>query len=72
VDVDRAKDLLGQAVRFEQPTKLEQRRGIRRRLPIQVNADEGTNGPTVVNGIFDPFVRQSESPRVSWRLFGLS
>ena len=56
VGVDRRKDSLGQAVRFKQPTKLEQRRGIRG-LAIEVNANEGTNGLTVVEAIFNAFVR---------------
>ena len=56
VGVDCRKDSLGQAVRFKQPTKLEQRRGIRG-LAIEVNANEGTNGLTVVEAIFNAFVR---------------
>jgi hypothetical protein len=36
-------------------------RGIGSRLAIQVNADEGTNRLTVIDGIFYPFVRQPEA-----------
>ena len=61
MDVDCRKDSWGQAVRLEQTTKFEQRRGIRRYLAIEVNADEGTNGLTIVEAIFNAFVRQPEA-----------
>lgn len=61
VGVDGGKDALGQSVGFEQAAEPEQGGGIRGGFPVQINANEGSNGLAVVDCIFDPLVRQSEA-----------
>ena len=59
--IDGSKDALGQMVLFQQAAKLEQGGGIGRRLPRQVDANEAPDGLAVVDGVFDPFIGQSEA-----------
>lgn len=61
VSVDRIEDLTRQIFRFEQVTKLEQRRRVWRRLAAQIDADESANGLAVVDRIFNALVRQTEA-----------
>lgn len=59
VHIDFIEDPARQVVLFEQPTELEQRRGVLRRLMRQVDADKAANGLAVVDRIFDTLVRQA-------------
>lgn len=59
--IDRVKDLTRQLFRFEKVTEFEQRRRVRRRLTVQVNADESADGLAVVDGVFDALIGQVEA-----------
>ena len=51
---------VGQFVLFQKMPELEQGRCIRRTFPAQVDADKMADRVTVVQGVLDPFVGQSE------------
>ena len=74
---DRREDALGQFVLFQKMLELEKRRCIRCAFPAQVDADKVADRVTVVQGVLDPFVGQSERllhdvhaqhpPQSNWR-----
>lgn len=48
-------------MRLEQPPKLQKRGRVGGCFPFQINPDKAPNGLTVVNRIFDTFVRQTKA-----------
>lgn len=61
VAVNGVKHGASQFVRFQQASKLEQGGGVRSRFPAEVDADKAADGLAVVEGIFDPFIRQANT-----------
>jgi hypothetical protein len=59
--LDSFEDALGQLVRLEQVTELDQGGGIRGGLTSQVDTHEAADRLAVVEGIFDPLVGQAEA-----------
>lgn len=57
---DRSEDAFGQFVLFQKMPEFERGRCIRCAFPVQVDADNVADGVTVVQGVLDPFVGQSE------------
>ena len=61
VPVDGLENLTDQLMRLEQSAEFQPRRRVRRRLPIEVDTDEATNGLAVVERVLDAFVRQAKA-----------
>ncbi len=61
VQIDRLKDRFGQMLCLEQAPKLQQRGGVRCRLPTQINPDKTPNGLATVDGVFHPFILQAKA-----------
>lgn len=55
------EDLVCQTVGLKQVPELQQRRGIRCGLAIQVNADKSVDGLAVVDSVLNTFVRQTKA-----------
>lgn len=59
--IDPVEDHLGQVVLLQQPTELQQGRGIRGVFAAQVDPDKTPDHLAVVDRILDPFIRQVEA-----------
>jgi hypothetical protein len=61
VSVDGLENLARETVRLQQMSEFQQRRRLRCRLAIEVDADEATDRLAVVNRIFNAFVGQTKT-----------
>lgn len=58
--IDRAEEALREPMSLQQTSELEQRRCIRCRPDRQIHSDEASRRAAVVNGVFNPFIQQSD------------
>jgi hypothetical protein len=59
--IDGVEDRFTELMAFQQVTEVQKRRGVRRLLSAQINANKAANGLAVVKGILNAFVRQTKA-----------